>query len=171
MIMKTKNVKNIAMLLVIFVMASGMELFAQKGMERGMHQNCIPNLTNEQKEKIDELRTPHMKKIQELRADKKVYKAELSKLMQAEEADMKAIESKIDEINKVQSNMMKEHAKHKQDVRSLLTDEQKIHFNKKMNMHGEHRDCNHMKHGMHKKNKMMKHKHMKGDCHGSQNPE
>ncbi len=171
MIMKTRNVKNIAMLLVLFFMASGMELFAQRGMERGMHHNCIPGLSDEQKEKIDELRTPHMKNMQELRADMKVYKAELGKLMQAEKADQKAINNKIDEISKIKSDMMKERAKHKQDVRSLLTDEQKIHFDRKMNMQGDHKNCMHMKHGMHKKNKMMKHKNMKGNCQGYQSPE
>lgn len=168
MIMKTRNAKNIAMLLVVLFMASGMELLAQ----RGMHHNCIPDLTDEQKEKIDELRIPHMKNMQELRADVKVYKAELGKLMQAEKPDMGAINSKIDEISKVKSDIMKEHAKHKQDVRALLTDEQRIYFDRKMNMHHEHRNCMHMKHGMQMKNKMMKqHRYMKGNCQGNQIPE
>ena len=41
---------------------------------------------------------------------------------------MKAINANIDEITKLQNQMMKKAAEHRQQVRNLLTDEQKLWF-------------------------------------------
>jgi Spy/CpxP family protein refolding chaperone len=49
-------------------------------------------------------------------------------LATSEKPDMKAINANIDEMTKVQNQLMKAMASHRQDIRSLLTEEQKIRF-------------------------------------------
>jgi Spy/CpxP family protein refolding chaperone len=45
-----------------------------------------------------------------------------------DKADLKEINSVIDQMTGVHNKMMKASAKHRQEVRNLLTDEQKVYF-------------------------------------------
>jgi Spy/CpxP family protein refolding chaperone len=88
----------------------------------------IPNITEEQTQKITELRTAHLKevtshrnKIDELRARKRT-------LMTADNPDMKAIDKVIDEMSALKTEHLKRNARHHQAIRSLLTEEQRVHF-------------------------------------------
>lgn len=104
-------------------------IFAQgPGCGYGKCQMNIPDLTEEQNAKIDELRIPHMQTMSTLKAELNVLKAELRQLEIATSPDRKKIDSKIDEISAVQNKIAKEKSKHRQSVRSLLTAEQKIYF-------------------------------------------
>ena len=95
----------------------------------GMHSMYgIPNLTEDQKNKIKELRTPLHKEILPLRNQLDEKKAHLKTLQTAEKADLKSINSTIDEMTPLQSQIMKKHAAHTQAVRALLTDDQRIAF-------------------------------------------
>lgn len=91
----------------------------------------ILNLTEEQKSKIKTLRLEHFKEIQPFRNHLGELKAKERTLTSAEKADMNAINSNIDEITKTQNQMMKLRARHHQQVRELLTEEQRIYFDLK----------------------------------------
>ena len=55
-------------------------------------------------------------------------RAQLKTLEQVDKPDMKAINSKIDEISALQNKRMKASAANRAKVRSLLTDEQRVMF-------------------------------------------
>lgn len=171
--MKTNKVTYVAMILAFVLMASATNLIAQKWHAKEMHKEYL-NLTDDQEKKLDELRTPHMKTMQDFRADMNIKEAEYEKLMKADKPDMKAINAKIDEISKLHGDMMKERSKHQQDVRALLTDDQKVMFDAHIGMQGKHGmgQMHGMKggKGMHGKGAMMQqHRHGMGGCKG-QNP-
>ena len=88
----------------------------------------IPNLTNDQKTQIDQLRTSHMKEMTTFRADLDKLQAELRQLEIVDNPDMKKVDAKIDEISAVKNKMAKERANHRLAVRGLLTPEQKVYF-------------------------------------------
>jgi Spy/CpxP family protein refolding chaperone len=88
----------------------------------------IPNLTEEQEKKIKELRIPFAKEVLPLRNQLAEKRAHLKTLQTAEKADLKSINSTIDEMSQLQSQIMKKHAAHTQSIRALLTDEQRIAF-------------------------------------------
>lgn len=91
-------------------------------------QKEISGLTDDQKSKIDALKVGHQKQMMEYRAEKDKLEAELKLLEIADKADMNKINLKIDEITSVQGKIMKEFSKHRQDVRLILTPEQRVEF-------------------------------------------
>ena len=88
----------------------------------------IPDLTEEQEEQIQNLRTEHMKTVLPLRNQLAEIQARLHTLSTAENADMNQINRTIDEMGEIRTRMMKEGAAHKQDIRKMLTDEQRVAF-------------------------------------------
>ncbi len=88
----------------------------------------IPNLPEDQKKKIKELKTPLHKEVLPLKNQLAEKKAHLKTLQTAEKADLKSINSTIDEMTQLQSQIMKKNAAHTQAIRSILTDEQRIAF-------------------------------------------
>jgi len=131
----------------------------QKGECMGMEQK-IPNLTEQQQSQIKTLRIAHMKKMQQLKNQVDVKKAELKVLQTADKVDMNAINKKIDEKAALKIQLEKEKASFRQKVRSLLTDEQRIIFDARMQKKKGHMMHEGRKHEMHKKcmghHKMMK---------------
>jgi len=106
----------------------------QLGMRGNMgvrHQPEIPNITDEQKAKIKELRLAHLKEVQPLKNQMGELKAKQKTLSTAEKPDMKLINANIDDITKVQNQIMKSGAQLNQQIRALLTDEQRIAFDMK----------------------------------------
>ncbi len=91
----------------------------------------ILNLTEEQKSKIKALRLEHFKEIQPLRNHLDELKAKEHTLTTLEKPDINTINANIDEITKTQNQMMKLRAKHHEQVRELLTDEQRVYFDMK----------------------------------------
>jgi len=124
-IVKRKGVLTsvlIAFLLTSFAFSQGPE-------NRGNNAKCdIPGLTDDQKAKIDELRIPHLKVMNNYRAELDKLEAELNLLEIADSPDTKKIDSKIDEISAVENKMAKERSKHQQAVRATLTPDQKVFF-------------------------------------------
>jgi len=150
-----------AIALAIILSGSG-TMFAQpshKGEMKGamsnnrMHNN-IPNLTDEQNAKIKDLHLSHYKETLPLRNQLGELKAKQHTLVTADKPDMKAIDSNIDEITKLMNQLMKSRAAYHQQIRALLTDEQKIWFDT---------------HPMHRKQhqQMMGHVHKAGFSHTS----
>lgn len=105
------------------------------GVQQEKSATAIPNLSDEQKSKIEALLIPHQKQMQALHNKMGELKARHLTLETAEKADMKAINANIDEITKVQNQLMKAKAEHQQQIRNLLTDEQKLWFDQKGNRH------------------------------------
>ncbi|MDP4225926.1 MAG: hypothetical protein Q8910_06060, partial [Bacteroidota bacterium] len=74
------------------------------------------------------LKTPFMKDMMELKNKLAENQTHFRTLMTAEKPDMDAINSNIDEGMAIKGEMMKKEAAHRQDIRKLLTDEQKLAF-------------------------------------------
>jgi Spy/CpxP family protein refolding chaperone len=134
--MKAKKIITIS-LLMAFALTSN-NLLAQRGMRQerpegpefrqGMERR-IPDLTPDQEAKIKAFRTKHIKEVTPLRNELKEKMARLSTLQSAEKQDLAAINKQIDEITSLKANLMKKHAAHRSEVASILTDEQRVHFN------------------------------------------
>lgn len=136
--MKRKTTSIGKMMMVLSGLVLSISLMAQRGYGPGHYaQNrpgtggycqAIPDLTDEQEQKISDLRMAHMKEMNSYRSDLSIKRAELQKLQTADDADMNKINSKIDEIGKIKTEMSKSRAAHLQNVRALLTDEQRVFF-------------------------------------------
>ncbi len=144
-----KRTKSItAILLTGIMMVATISSFAQRGrgqdrpmlMKKNMqmHQNCfqnIPDLTEEQEAKIEEIRVSHMKEMQEYYNKLNEKRAKLRTLQTKDNPDMDEINSVIEETGEIRTEKHKARAKHHQEVRSLLNEEQKVYFDRhKMKM-------------------------------------
>ena len=85
-------------------------------------------LTDEQKAKLKDLKIAHQKETLKLRNKMGELHAHLRTLSTAEVADMKAINATIDEITQTQNQMMKSREGFKQQIRAMLTEEQRLQF-------------------------------------------
>ncbi len=144
-----KRTKRItAILLTGVMMIATISSFAQRGQGKGnpgmhknmsMHQKCyanIPNLTEEQENQLEELKVPHMKKMSDFYNQLNEKRARLKTLQTKDNPDMNEINSVIEEMGEIRTEMHKARAKHHQEVRSLLNEEQKLYFDKhKMKKH------------------------------------
>lgn len=138
--MKTKKMNYL--LVAALLISTSLATYGQRGEDRMMQRNYRQNnfeqndfqhrrmnrlnLTDEQNEKIDALRTAHLKEINTLRNEISIKKAELNALEEADNANMKSINTKIDEISVLRTKLHKTSAAHRQEVRAQLTDEQKV---------------------------------------------
>jgi Spy/CpxP family protein refolding chaperone len=106
-----------------------------------MGDENIPNLTDEQKAKIEVLKIAHMKEMTSYMTALETLEAQLQQLEIADNADLNKINAKIDEISVVKGNMEKENSKHRQSVRGLLNPEQRTVFDAKCCRGPEHGGC------------------------------
>ena len=84
----------------------------------------IPNLSDEQKGKLEKLHAEHQKLMADARAGMEKLHAEMQGLMK-DPINLKKVEAKIDEAAKMKAAMQKKGLAHRLAVRALLTDEQK----------------------------------------------
>ena len=137
--MKTKK---LTMLLFVMIF-TGMSInsFAQRGNMQGQNfqigQNInpqnewmcpIPDLTEDQQAKIEVLRLKNQKKMTKKRNLMQEKRAHLVTLKSEDVLNMKEINKTIDQIADMNSEMMKDQIANQQEVRNLLTDDQKIFF-------------------------------------------
>lgn len=137
-----KNIKFLAFAFILFAMIGfqNSSIAQEEHMGKGkncMHQkeNCkdqgccnIPDLTDEQKTKIEKMKMTHMKDMMQLKNQMAEKKAHKKTLMTADKVDMVEINKAIDEIGAINVTIMKKEAEHIQAVRALLTDEQRTYF-------------------------------------------
>lgn len=128
--MKAKHL--ISATLIAFMLLGSVSLFAQHDGPGMFHKDAALKLTDDQKAKIKEIHMASYKEMKALQNQMGELKAKQHTLTTADKADMTAINANIDEITKVQSKMMKIRASNHQQIRSLLTDEQKMIFDSKM---------------------------------------
>ncbi len=88
----------------------------------------IPDLTDEQQKQIEKLQLSHQKAMLTLRNQLGEKKAQLRTLQTVDNADINAINKKIDEISVIKTDMAKKQAAHQQDIRKQLTDSQRLYF-------------------------------------------
>ena len=143
--MKTTG-KITTLLIVAILTISSANALAQRG--RGMkgmsmpgermqrfQQACtqmIPDLTEEQKTQIQELRVEQMKQMTTFRNQLMEKRARLRTLETQDKPDMNAINSVIEDMGEIRTNMQKNRAEHRQEVREILTDEQRVFYDNRM---------------------------------------
>lgn len=126
-----KSVKSTLTALVGIALIFAFPLLAQKEGMGSCEKACsIPNLTPEQTAKIQKLALEHQKALLALQTALKTRQLEFRQLMM-EGADQKKLESKIDELAKARADIHKRCLAHRNEIRSLLTDEQKKAFDQK----------------------------------------
>jgi Spy/CpxP family protein refolding chaperone len=86
------------------------------------------NLTADQEKKMKEIRTRTMKDVLPMKNQLGEKRAHLKTLEQSDKPDMNDINKTIDEMTALKSGIMKKQVAAKMEVRSLLTDEQKVMF-------------------------------------------
>ncbi|MFO7889209.1 MAG: periplasmic heavy metal sensor [bacterium] len=127
----------------------GMKMGMHTGMDsRGCHQKMMKDhscqfldLNDEQKEKINNLRTDFLKDVKPIKDKLAEKQVKLNTLRTAEKVNMKSVNSLIEEIVGLKADLINKQEAHHQQIRSLLTEEQRIHFDnqhKRMHCQGKH---------------------------------
>ncbi|MEQ9263725.1 MAG: periplasmic heavy metal sensor [Balneolaceae bacterium] len=97
--------------------------------ERAQGQQMrLPNLTDEQKEQIKAIRLNGQKEALPLRNELMEKKARLRTLTTSEDYNEKSVNNTIDDISELEASLMKLRQNHRQEVREILTEEQRIVF-------------------------------------------
>jgi len=123
--------KNLIITALFIFMAAG--IFAQPN---NMQQNKkgqgtfmnIPDLTDAQQTQLKEMRTAHMKEMMPLKNELKEREVHLQTLQTADKPSMNEIYAEIDKIGAIKTNMAKKHADFRQEIRKILTDDQRIYY-------------------------------------------
>jgi Spy/CpxP family protein refolding chaperone len=145
-----KTTKFLAVFVIIFLLGVTFQLNAQQGDKQGpkMDKKQGFSFTPEQEAKMKEIHMASYKEIKVLKNQLAELKAKEHTLTTADKSDLNAINSNIDEMTKVQNKMMKIKAYDLQQIRNLLTDEQKMWFDsKEMKMRHEMKMHQGMKNG------------------------
>jgi Spy/CpxP family protein refolding chaperone len=124
-------VKSLLVLLISVLISSfTLSSFAQRGTrnfkDSAKFENRIPNLTAEQKTKIESLKVKQFKEVLPIKNELAEKKAHLKTLESAEKVDRDAVNKTIDEITALQGKLFKMNVNHRLDFASILTDEQKV---------------------------------------------
>ena len=139
--MKTLKKWSILSLMLVVLSSFSLKVNAQPegkgdGKKMEMHKCGIPNLSDDQKAQIEKLKVPFQKEMTALRNQMGEKKAHLKTVSETDKPDMAEINKTIDDITLLMNKMMKLKATHHQDVRKLLTDEQKVAFDNHKGPHG-----------------------------------
>lgn len=139
-IMKTK--KLVVLLVAVFFISSAS--WAQRPMknddrpnkkEMMMKRNTQKEnfLTDEQKEAVKKIRLETAKEIKPLKNELHELQARQNTLTTTDNADLKVINDNIDKMSEVKAEMAKIFARQHQEVRSLLTEEQRLKMDNRKN--------------------------------------
>ncbi|MEE4176915.1 MAG: Spy/CpxP family protein refolding chaperone [Bacteroides sp.] len=88
----------------------------------------IDNLTAEQEAKIQSLRTAQLEQRLKFRNQMDELRARKQTLMTEKNPDMNAVNAVIDQMTTLRGEMAKQAVEHRQEIRNLLTDEQRVKF-------------------------------------------
>ena len=108
------------------------------GME-GKFFEKLPGITEKQIEQIKNLKTKHMKEVLPLRNQVREKEAHLQTISTGEKVDMGKVNKTIEEISVIKLSMAKMRAAHKQQIRQLLTEDQRAVFDSFSMKKGKHR--------------------------------
>ncbi|MDD3033674.1 MAG: Spy/CpxP family protein refolding chaperone [Bacteroidales bacterium] len=107
-------------------MRRAMKPATERGYMKADPQKLAPKFTDDQKKQIADFKLAHDKQMIQVNNLLNEKKAQLKTLQSAEKPDMKKINSKIDEITDLMNQKMKISADHRNKVRSILTEEQRV---------------------------------------------
>ena len=132
-------------ILPLLILAFTLPTFAQRGSARdgagpgkeGRLQEL--QLTDEQEDRMQDLRYDHAKILIDLKADLKTAQLELKRLKQADEPIKKKIHAQIEKVGKQRIAIDKARADHHLEIRKVLTEDQFKIFQKKMRAKAGHR--------------------------------
>lgn len=101
--------------------------------QRDPLMNClaIEGLSEEQRETIMELQTARIEASTQHRAKMDELRARKRSAMIMKEADMEKINQTIDEMEALRTTWMKEAIAHREEIRQILTDEQRVIFDRR----------------------------------------
>ncbi|NPA44739.1 MAG: Spy/CpxP family protein refolding chaperone [Chlorobi bacterium] len=144
--MKTKKLTLVVAIL-FFITGS---TFAQQGNmannKKGMNKQNkfmnIPDLTDAQKTQIKEMRTANMKEITPLRNQLREKQAHLQTISTGDNVNKQEVDKTLEEISDIKLQIAKKRESFRQDVRSILTDEQKVYFDANYNKMNKKRPKN-----------------------------
>lgn len=132
-----KRISYLVLFLAALVMSAG-TVSGQERQQRRQHKHDGESrsemrfkgldLSDEQKEEINDLRIGHMKEVQAIRNELGEKRARLRTLTTGDNQDLNSINALIDEMGELRTEMQKMNVKHRLDVREVLTDEQKVIF-------------------------------------------
>ncbi|NPV14767.1 Spy/CpxP family protein refolding chaperone [candidate division WOR-3 bacterium] len=100
----------------------------------GMGKMNMPELTDAQREQIQNLRIKHLKEVMPMETELKIKDLELAMLWQAEKFDAKQIIAKVKEINELRNKLELARVNHQIEIYNLLTPEQRKAFRPGMGM-------------------------------------
>ena len=98
------------------------------GNKSGATMTGISDFTDEQQEQLKSLRLEQMKAMTQHRNSLDEYKAKLKTITSVDAVKLKEVDKVLDEMGKIKLEMAKNKLSHQQDVRAMLTDEQKVMF-------------------------------------------
>ncbi len=138
----TRILRNTAFLLMIFFLTGwsvnettaqtgkrfSCQKYSQKQKDKGCEHYNLPDLTDEQKQKIEALKMELIKENMPLKNELMEKKARLRTLSTVENVDMKEVNSVIDEIIGLHARIMKNGVENMQRIRELLTEDQRLKF-------------------------------------------
>ena len=113
--------RSIILTLPVILLLSISTVNAQRG---PMWQNEELNLTEQQQQKLDDLRFLHQKAMIQKKADLKEAELEMRNLMQKTEIDEKAVLEKQKRISALKAEISEAGLKHRLEMRKVLTKEQ-----------------------------------------------
>jgi Spy/CpxP family protein refolding chaperone len=134
--------KKVSILLTMLTIALTMSAQQQntpihkQGMMKANPEMMKSQLTDDQQKQIADLKLKHQKETLQLNNEINEKTAQLKTLQQIDKPNLKDINSKIDEISALQNKKMKAMAAHRNSVRSLLTEEQRVQFDLRMGKGG-----------------------------------
>ncbi len=101
-------------------------MMGKQGSRPGMQQGGVMNFTAEQQEQLKPLKIEQMKTMTQFRNELGEFKAKMKTLISADDVNLKDVDKLLDEMGEVKLSMAKSRLAHKQSVRAILTDEQKV---------------------------------------------
>jgi len=128
--MKRLNVVPVTIIMIAVFTTLSMITYAQpfRDGRGGGHGFEMLELTDAQEKQIEDLHTVNMQEMLNAHNQIKVKEAELNVLQSAKKVDMKAVEAKIKEISVIKTEMEIKRANTHNEVRNILTDEQRVKF-------------------------------------------
>ena len=143
--MRTNHFKLFILTLVfsgLFIASSMAQPPGKKGGPHpGMEEkilNKIPDITEQQIEQIKDLKTKHMKEVLPLRNQLQEKEAQLQTVSTGEKVNMDKVNKTIEEISAIKLSMAKKRAAHRQQIRQLLTEDQRVVFDSFSMKKGKH---------------------------------
>lgn len=120
---------NLFVITIALIFALNFQSFAQRGQGRAQN-NCanLPELTQEQQTKIQDLRTAQIAQTTAHRARMDELRAQKQSMRIAENPDMNQINAIIDQMSALRAEHMKATVAHQQSIREILTPEQRVVF-------------------------------------------